>query len=126
VGPTGEFVYAVNRLRNDAVFLYRIEASGTLTSRSTRPAGTLPESVAVDLSGQFGYVVNSGGDDVSQYSISAGGTFSLLTPNSVGAGNGPFSIALDPSGQFAYVANSGSDSVSQYSIGTDGRLSPLL
>ncbi len=68
-GPTGEFVYVVNRLRSDAVFHYRIEASGTLTARSTRPAGTLPESVAVDPSGQFAYVVNSGSDDVSQYSI---------------------------------------------------------
>ena len=50
--------------------MYTIDATtGALTSMGTIAAGTDPVSVAVDPSGKFAYVTNSGSNDVSMYTI---------------------------------------------------------
>src|SRR5260221_9151534 len=67
------------------------------------------------------------GNNVSAYSIGAGG--GLMTMTSLGspfaAGTGPVSVAVDPTAKFAYVANVGDSNVSAYSIGANGALTPL-
>jgi 6-phosphogluconolactonase (cycloisomerase 2 family) len=104
------------------VFMYTIDpTTGNLTpigSGSVVP-GTQPRSVAVDPSGKFAYVTNSGSNNVSMYTINP--INGALTPIGVGtipAGTSPASVAVDPSGKFAYVTNSGSNDISMYSIGT--------
>jgi YVTN family beta-propeller protein len=73
--------------------------------------------VAVDPSGKFAYVTNSGSNDVSMYTINA--TTGVLTSGgTIAAGSTPTSIAIHPSGKFAYVTNAGSNDVSMYKIDT--------
>jgi 6-phosphogluconolactonase len=77
--------------------------------------GTGPTSVAVDPSGKFAYVTNSGSNNVSMFTINTT-TGVLTSTGTIAAELSPSSIAIHPSGKFAYVTNSGSNSVSMYSI----------
>ena len=135
VHPSGKFAYAPNANSipgsSGNVSMYTIDATtGELTSIGTVAAGTIaaepnPNAMAVDPTGKFAYVANSGASDVSMYSINA--TTGLLT--SVGlidAGTTPLSVAVDPSGKFAYVTNAGSNDVSMYTIdSTTGALTQI-
>lgn len=120
VDPSGKFAYVATQSSPlgsiGRVSMYTINAStGMLTSAGTIGAGTNPVSVAVDPTGKFAYVANSGSNDVSMYSIdTTTGILSSLGPI-VGA-TSPSSVTVDPSGKFVYVANSGSNNVSMYSI----------
>ena len=127
VDPTGKFAYVTNTSfpPADSVSMYTIDATtGALTSIGTIAAGTGPISrhiggppVAVDPTGKFAYVANSGSNDVSMYTIdTTTGTLTSIGP--IAAGTGPTSVAVDPTGKFAYVANSGSNDVSMYTIDT--------
>lgn len=128
VDPKGNFAYVADISNgfsgeNNDVSMYTINAgSGGLTFIGTIPAGTDPSFVAVDPSGKFAYVTNSGSNDVSMYTLdSTTGILTLI--GSVAAGSSPSSIAIHPSGKFAYVTNSGSNDVSMYSIdGATGAL----
>ena len=116
---------------------YTVDASSgglTLVPGSPFPTGVTPRFVAVDPSGRFAYVVNSGttgprgvSGGVSGYLIDA--TTGALTPiagSPFASGRGPESVAVDPSGRFAYVANFVDNSVSGYTINsTTGALMPL-
>jgi YVTN family beta-propeller protein len=84
-------------------------------------AGVYPKSVAVDPSGKYVYVANSGSNNVSTYAINTDGT--LTRKATIAAGTNPYSVAVDPSGKFVYVANNLSNNVSMYTINADGTLS---
>src|SRR5436190_10326544 len=73
---------------------------------------------------KFAYVVNNGGNSISQFSRNTDGTLApLSTPTaSVGAGTGPYGIASDPLGHYVYVTESSKDVVAQYTVNTDGTL----
>jgi YVTN family beta-propeller protein len=83
-----------------------------------------PQSIAVDPTGKFAYVMSGGCDGgvggyVSMYTISptTGVLASIGSPVSThGFGDYPGSINVDPFGKFAYVTNSGSNDVSVYTI----------
>jgi 6-phosphogluconolactonase len=119
-----QFVYVANDAIPGNVSGYKIDPStGVLTEITGSPftAGSNPFSVAVDPSGKFAYVANSGSDSVSGYTINPStGVLTEITgsPFSVPTGSQPVSVAVDPSGKFVYVANhaSGSDSVSGFTI----------
>jgi 6-phosphogluconolactonase len=146
VDPSGKFVYVANECvpcSNGSVSAYTIDGTtGALSPVSGSPfaAGSFPVSVAVDPSGKFAYVVNSGSNlgfrNVSAYTID--GTTGALSPVSgspFAAGSFPVSVAVDPSGKFAYVANecdiesvlcSLNGTVSAFTIDrTTGALSPV-
>ena len=72
--------------------------------------------MAVDSSGKFAYVTNSGSNDVSMYKIIDTTTGALMSLGTIAAGSSPTSIAFDKSGTFAYVTNSGSNNISIYEI----------
>src|SRR6202167_270251 len=126
VDPSGPFVYVAAETDPGAsgpgsVSMYAIDATtGALSSLGTVATGTMiaessSNSIAVDPTGAFAYVTNSGSNSVSMYSINA--TTGVLT--SVGlmdAGTTPLSVAVDPSGKFAYVTNFNSSNVSMYTI----------
>ena len=71
-------------------------------------------SLALDPRSKFAYVVNSGSNDVSTYTVD-GTTGALTSLGTTGTGLSPASIALHPSGKFVYVTN-GSNSVWMYNI----------
>jgi len=95
-------------------------------------AGGNPNSVAVDPSGKFAYVVNSTQatlpvGSVSAYIIdAASGALTPVAGSPFPAGTLSRSITVDPSGRFAYVANSMSNNVSAYTIdATSGALTAV-
>jgi 6-phosphogluconolactonase len=110
-----QFVYVTNE-GDSTVSGYTIDPStGALTPIVGSPfaadAGPFsgPSSMAVDPSGRFAYVGNSGLGNVSGYAInpSTGALTSIVGSPFAG---GPFelelrSMTVDPSGKFAYVAN---------------------
>ncbi len=127
VDPSGKFAYMATASGTPGsagdVSMFTINATtGALTSIGTMAAGTIaaepaPGSMAVDPSGMFAYVANSGASDVSMYSINAS-TGMLTSVGLTAAGTNPSSVAVDPAGKFAYVTNSGSSDVSMYTINT--------
>jgi 6-phosphogluconolactonase (cycloisomerase 2 family) len=126
VDPSGQFVYVAAETEYGttgpgSVSMYAINATtGALTSLGTIATGTMiaessSTSIAVDPSGAFAYVANSGSNNVSMYSINA--TTGVLTSGGlIDAGTTPVSVAVDPGGKFAYVANLNSNNVSMYKI----------
>ena len=132
VKAVSRYAYGVNC---ETISQYTIGTNGALTpTAETNGTGQCPCSIAIDPSGKFAYVANSGDGDivgtVSQYTIGMDGT---LTPNAsaatVTAGIlHPSYITVDPSGKFAYVVNKENGyhdpTVSQYTIGSNGALTP--
>lgn len=71
--------------------------------------------MAIDPTGRFAYVANSGSGTVSAYTINAL-TGALSNQTTVAAGGNPESVTVDASGKFAYAVNRGTSDVSIYSI----------
>jgi 6-phosphogluconolactonase len=98
-------------------------ATTSVTSVQVKCANTPP---------RYAYVVNAGSNDISQYTIAANGTLTVIAAP-VAAGTTPYSITVVPSGlnagKYAYVANKGDGTipgtVSEYSI-TNGALNPEM
>lgn len=117
--PSGEYLYVVNSIGYSAdggssLSTYAIGSGTTLTPVSGSPynVGYQPNRVAVDPSGKFVYVTQSGASD--EYNIYAfsvnpsGGTLSALSgsPFSAAGGvlkGGPDSIVFHPDGKYFYI-----------------------
>ena len=131
VHPSVKFAYVTDISNgfpgeNNNVSMYTIDpATGNLTSIGPTAAGTKPSSVAVDPTGKFAYVTNSGSNDVSMYTINP--TTGALTPvGTIAAETGPASVVVHPTSKFAYVTNFGSNNVSMYTINaTTGALTSM-
>jgi 6-phosphogluconolactonase (cycloisomerase 2 family) len=121
VSPSGMFTYVASS--GDCDFV-----SGSVSQYSINPAfngelsfsgmintGFCSIGIAVDPTGKFAYVTNSGDNNISMYKIDSS-TGLLLSIGLVAAGTSPWSIAVDPSGKFVYVSNFQSNDVSIYSI----------
>jgi len=135
VDPFSKFAYVLTSAYvwgywNDAyggVLTYTINpTTGALTSTGaiygTGGDFCCFNSVAVDPSGKFAYVVNENAfgspGSVSMYTINAT-TGALTSTGTIAAGTGPVSMTLDPAGKFAYVVNGiygSAGSVSMYTI----------
>jgi len=83
--PSGRFAYAVTASRGDGyantIWAYTVASDGVLvpTVSPSTPTGSSPTSMAIDPSGKFAYVANSGSKSISIYSIdSATGTLTLI------------------------------------------------
>jgi DNA-binding beta-propeller fold protein YncE len=95
-----------------AIFAWFLAAAG----------GCLPANAR-----SFAYVVNSRGDNVSEYKIDrTTGVLSKVPGSPFLAGSAPESVAVDPSGKFAYVANARDANVSAYKIDSTTRALSLV
>ncbi|OFX19577.1 MAG: hypothetical protein A2V77_10435 [Anaeromyxobacter sp. RBG_16_69_14] len=131
VDPTGNFAYVANSAvfvaTTGSVSAYRIEADGALTSVGPAiDAESGPDSVAVDPTGRFVYVVNGGSSSVSAYTIDRD-SGSLASIGRFLTGSTAYSVAADPTGKFVYVANrSDPGTVWAYAIAAStGALEPV-
>ena len=131
--PAGQFAYVANAFGN-SVSAFTISATtGDLTRLDADPsasgvqdyaAGSSPSSVAVDPSGRFVYVANSGDGTVSVYAIvRTTGALMRLDADPGTAGIQDFSlgrvlrVAIDPSGRYAYfIKDGGFNQVLTYAI----------
>lgn len=103
IEPSGKFVYATNKSLNQ-IFAYSIDpATGLLSSIHTNnpdsqvaDTGTTPVALAVDISGQYLYCVNSGSNDINIYKINlADGTLTPVGTSTIPTGGtGSVSIAM--------------------------------
>jgi 6-phosphogluconolactonase len=124
VDPGGNFLYATNPSAN-TVSGFAIQPGGTLSPVPgvTFAAGTVPVAAAVDLSGKYLYVANSGSTVISQYTIDATtGDLTALTKTAATAGSNPAFIVDDRGGKFVFVGNTGASSITEMLINSDGSL----
>jgi 6-phosphogluconolactonase len=127
--PGGGYLYLSDYLAN-TVTAYAYDSNGILTELATPLAvGVQPESVAVDPSGRFLYVANTGDGTVTAFNVSATlGTLALIgtVPASGAASVSSTAVSVDPSGQFVYVSNGDAATISAFSINqTSGALSTI-
>jgi 6-phosphogluconolactonase len=118
--PSGKYLYVANpgQDEND-VSLFNIAGNGELTEvfprASVAPQGSEPETLAMDPSGDYLYVMNVASENISVFSISTDGSSCPGTNKSPGcltqlAGSPfpieltPLNMQLTPSGNFLYVS----------------------
>ena len=139
VDPCARYVYVSNSTSNNVNAFSICNANPTSSSSCAAPdwslvpvtgspfvSGNGPGPIAVDPTGNFVYVVDVVGNQVSGYRISgATGTLVPLSPAAVPTNNTPVAIAIRGDDNWVFVANSASANVSQYSITpSSGALSP--
>src|SRR4029077_9790181 len=123
-----QFAYVVGQGTNE-VFEFRADRSGTLTPLGSPhfPAGSTPAATTVHTSGDFLYVADFAGNDVTLLDINASnGNLSVPVSNSIvapvnppniyNAGTGPMAVAMSPKAPFLYVANQGSGDITVFTV----------
>ncbi len=109
-------VNLANATSGKNIFVYTVNANGSLSLSASYPAGNTPSAIAIDPAGSHLYVANAVDSNVSAYSVS-GTTLSSL--GSYAAGNYPDAILVEPRlGQYVYVANYLGSNVSGYALNT--------
>jgi 6-phosphogluconolactonase len=83
--------------------------------------------MAMDPTGTYLYVANSGSSSISAFSVNkASATLTPVPGSPFAVGTDPVSISADPSGAFLYVVNEGSSTVSAFTISSaTGALTPV-
>jgi 6-phosphogluconolactonase len=90
--------------------------SGVLSQINTGAGtGSAPGPILLDPTTNFAYVLNTGGNSVSSYTVNSNGTLTAAS-GSVTTGTLPIAMAMDSAGHFLLVANQGSNTVSVFSI----------
>jgi len=133
--PRGRFCLVPDK-GLDAVFVFRVDAGGTLVpatppSAATRP-GAGPRHAGFHPTGPFAYVLNELDSTLTTYRFDADTgaleprqTITTLPPASSGR-NTTSEIAVAPSGRFVYASNRGHDSVVIFTVDpAAGTLSPV-
>ena len=123
-----QFAYVVGQGTNE-VFEFRAQSNGTLTPLGSPnfPAGSNPLAVAVHTSGNFLYIADFGGNDVTLLDINkSNGNLSVPVSNSVvapvnppnvfSADGGPIALAMSPTAPFLFVANQSTSDVTVFAV----------
>jgi 6-phosphogluconolactonase (cycloisomerase 2 family) len=128
IDPSGRFIYVISSADN-SIYGFSIAQTGVATPATNGALTPIPSFnpytdanlktpmwIMTDRAGKYVYVVNSGGNTVSEYSIGANGALSPLSPATVPTGTAPLFGTTDVNGHL-YVANEGPpQTVSGYSI----------
>ena len=69
ITPDGRFLYASNRLKNDGVGIYRIEADGKLSNVGYQTTGKHPRNICVTPNGKFLLVACRDTNEIEVYKI---------------------------------------------------------
>lgn len=111
------FAFVANT-SDDTVSIYTVDGtSGFLRDNGYVVVGKKPAGVTVTPSGAFLYVANSGGGNVSAFSVNlSNGSLTAVTGSPFAAKTGPTTAATDPAGKFLFVANKTSGDISAYTI----------
>jgi len=122
------FLYVTGPGTNE-VFQFQMHSNGSLTalSQPTSAVGSAPTSVVLQPAGNFAYIANFAGNNVTLLSVNKGNGQltvptntnpipSLNPPNIFNVGTGPIAIAASVVNPFLFVANQGSGSISAFTI----------
>ena len=128
--PDGKYLYVVDQNSSGgSVSGYSIDpTSGVLTALAGSPfaAGSTPYWIAFTPNGQFAYVSNFSGNNISVYTVSAGVLTAMPTP--VPVDGGPQDLTIDSAGTHLFVpVSSGSSNggVDVFTINSDGTLTKV-
>lgn len=136
VNPSGSFVYQVisdpTTLATE-IFAFSIDAmTGALTPVTGSPfspaSATQPFAMAIDSSGKFAYVANTGTNNISALAINGTGALAEIagSPFAAPSASSISALVADPAGNFLYVTDEGSGAVSAFAINpTTGALAPV-
>ena len=106
---------------------YQIRQHGmppVIISAAVRDFQTAACWIAVTDDGAYAYTVNTGSNTISSYTVSVGGTLTLLN-STAGGGNFPTDAALSKDSSFLYVRNGGDGSVEGFAVNVDGSLTTV-
>jgi 6-phosphogluconolactonase (cycloisomerase 2 family) len=125
--PTGNFLYAnfsftmaalaVDRANNQLTFLNSLHSRTTTGAGRGLYFGVAPITTAVSYRPVAAYVLNSGDNTVSAYTIDK--TSGLLTPAGAAMSTGganPAAMASDVFGKYIFVVNKDSNTISSFAI----------
>jgi 6-phosphogluconolactonase len=133
--PSGNFLYVSVAGGQQQPGIGSIEGflvtAGVLTNVSSpvvSAEGANPYGLAIDPSGSYLYVANTGSESISIFSISSSGALSNNVQGSPldDIYNDPYALLMDSQGQYLYVANQGSSNVAVYSINSSTGLPAAL
>jgi DNA-binding beta-propeller fold protein YncE len=129
VDPSGKYAYVLNDFFDNSVSQYHVGRFGilgtpgelALMTPNTVATGANPMDIAIHPSGNYLYIVDSGG--VSQYGIGAFGALAPLNP--AVAALGVSWLSVDLSGLYAFGGGNANDPVVQRFGITQGQLAAL-
>ena len=123
-----QFTYVVGPGTNE-VFGFTHSSDGTLKAMGVPnfAVGSLPSAMAAHPSGDFMYIANFGGNNITLLDInrsngelsvpvSSSTVVPVAPPNIFPAGSGPIAIVASPAGPFLYAVNQGSGDISAFNI----------
>ena len=119
VDPSGRFLYALDNqdsLNNTGhVFLFDINANGTLSYKTSYSTGKNPENLIIHPAGRYMYVMNSYGDSITLFRISQDdGT--LTQTNTFTGVDRPLHAAILPNGRYIYISIENEFALHKYSM----------
>lgn len=129
--PYSRFLFVANAATH-AVYGFTLDANHNLVAIADASpfTTTSPQSLFIDHTGSFLYVVNSASSatangTVSMFNIDqSSGALTAPTSNAtIPTGPKPSMGTLDPAGSHLYIANAGNNTVSEFAIASSGALS---
>ncbi|MEJ2462053.1 MAG: beta-propeller fold lactonase family protein [Candidatus Thiodiazotropha sp.] len=137
IESSGRWLYMLSQEVSGSVSLFEIQSDGTLVQRDcgtsqTCPAGSVPESITIDPTGQFIAVTNRNDDTIDRFTINQTDG-SLTNQRTLASRDIPSGIvylqdtsAVSITPRFAYVAHEVSNSVTGFTINANsGALSSI-
>jgi 6-phosphogluconolactonase (cycloisomerase 2 family) len=130
--PSGKYLYVSSgggsTQPSGVIEVFSVNA-GTLqlVQPTFATAGNNPSGLAIDPSGKYLYVANSGSNSISIFTIEATGGLQQVQNSPLNDNySAPISMTLDPAGAFLYVANQTSNNVAAYTIDSTTGLPSIL
>jgi 6-phosphogluconolactonase (cycloisomerase 2 family) len=135
VDPSDTFFFVLDQTNSPTfgqIWTANIASDGSLTNLTS--SGLLTRTTwsafAMDSTGSFLFVVDSGANTVTPFGRTGTGVIGGAESSPVATGTSPIAVAVNPGSNYVYVANSGSNNVSAYLIndgfsGTAGTLTPV-
>lgn len=122
--PSGQLVVAEVAIA--ALHTFAFGPHGTLTSLAASvPDGQVAQCWVIAADG-FYYVANAGSADLSEYTVAADGTPSLVAAVAAQTGTGSIDLTASADGKYIYAeAGAGGGTVFELRINSDGSLSPI-
>ncbi len=123
-----QFIYVTGQGTNQ-VFGFVLHGDGSITPMGTPnfATGSQPSSIVIHPPGDFAYITNFAGNNVTLLNVNTGNgeltvppTTAVVPPptppNIFNAGNGPIAAAVSPTDPFLYVLNQTSGTISGFTI----------
>lgn len=122
---SGNVLYVTGAGAPGVIEVWTVTA-GSLSSLKVVQVGTNPYGLALDPTGSFLYVANTGDNTISEFTVASDGSLSPIANSPIGETfSSPLALLVDISGKYLYLANEGSSNLAAYTIGSDGSLTLL-